>query len=262
MIRVHPKQLEDMAQALALEQFEDDMLVHLHGFSPRHAEVIGDDWLRRVIALGVERARAYGVTDVGLLRFYVELMFMFGGAFDTDPLQPWAGEILRDPAILDQETRVDRLYDASIAYLDAVDGPDSAFSIRAMRALLAVLRDGDAVPRLRVEDVALETIARVHPERFAYLGEPPIRALVRRGPEAAARLDLGTDEGIALTTGLMFAMGHGFADDPLYPWVQATLRDPAIKGPERRAARLRRRVGIYLDRAIGYFDGRPADGQG
>jgi hypothetical protein len=260
MIRVHEKQLGEMAQALALEQFEDDMVVHLHDFAPRHAQVIGDDWVRRTIQLGIARARPYGVTNLGLLRFYVELMFVLGGMFDSDPLQPWAGEILRDPSIPDEGTRIDHLYERTCWYLDAIEGPESSFSLQAMHNLQHIVLESTPAAELGEERRAVETMARVYPQRCAYLGEPALRGLVRRAVGEAARLDMATLGGVALTTGLMFAMGHGFAEDPLYPWVQATLRDPAIKGPERRVARLQRRVEIYLDRALKHLDGRRADG--
>ncbi len=58
---------------------------------------------------------------------------------------------------------------------------------------------------------------------------------------------------------MMFGIGWGFADDPLWPWIGATLADPAIKTPERRAERLQKRTRIYLERALRYLDGRRAD---
>jgi len=260
MIRVHEKQLGVMAQALALERFEDDMVVHLHDFAPRHAKVIGNDGVRRTIQLGVRRAGVYGVTNPGLLRFYVELMFVLGGMFDTDPLQPWAGEILRDPSIQGEATRIDRLYDRTCWYLDAIEGPEASFSIQAMHKLQQIVLDSTPAAELGEERRAVDTMARVYPQRCAYLGEAALRGLVRRAFEEAARLDMATLGGVALTTGLMFAMGHGFAEDPLYPWVQATLRDSGIKGAERRVVRLQRRVEIYMDRALKHLDSRGADG--
>ena len=70
----------------------------------------------------------------------------------------------------------------------------------------------------------------------------------------AAQHNVATDRGIVIATGMMFTMGHGFAEDPLLPWISATLRDPAIKDSERRVARLERRTQIYLDRAVDHLD--------
>lgn len=262
MIRVREKQLGEIEQALALELFEDEMMGHVHAFAPRHAAVIGDAGARAVVALGVARARAHGVTNPGFLRFHVELMFMLGGMFDTDPAQPWAGEILRDASLPDQAARIDRLYEATILYLDAVEGPAGVYSVEAMRRLLDLVRDSAATAELRFEEKALAVMARIYPQRCAYVGDAPLRELVRRAVAEAARLDVATDVGAGLVVGLMFGMGHGFADDPLFPWVQATLRDPAIKTRERRVARLQKRVEIYVDRALAHLERRPAHGQG
>ena len=258
MIRVHAPQLDEVGRALALEAFEDEMVPHLHRFSPRHAEVVGDAWLRRAARLGIERAAVHGVTNPGLLKTYVELMMMFGAAFDVDPLYPWAGEILRDPALPGEVERMKRLYQAMLGYLDAASDPQQEAPVQALRNLVAFLGEGVPPAALRDEQRAVDTLARIYPKRGAHLGEARLRELVRVGPEQAARLDVATDQGIVLVTGMLFGIGWGFAEDPLWPWIQATLRDPSIKSPERRAERLQRRTQIYLTRALRYLEEKRA----
>ncbi len=254
-------QMTAFEQAVALDDFENRMVVHLRDFAPRHSKVIGDDWVRRVIRLGVERARVYGVVNPGLLRFHVELMFMFGGAFDTDPLIPWAGRVLGDPRIDDEVPRMERLHEEMLGYLEAVGGPDRSFAIQAMRNIKQFLGEEPPYAELREERRALDALAQIYPKRCAYLGEAPLRDLLRRGAEEAARLGIATERGVVLVTGLMFGLGHGFADDPLFPWILVTLRDPAITDADRRVERLSRRVEIYLDRALQYLERRRADVQ-
>jgi hypothetical protein len=258
MIRVQDRQMDAIGKAVALEQFEDEMVVHLHGFAAKHAEAIGDDWVRRAIRLGIERASVYGVTNPGLLKFYVELMFMFGGMFDTDPLQPWAGRILRDASIPDEATRMDRLYDATLEYVDTVDGPERDYSLQALRNVKRILREDTPAAELVAPERALDLMARIYPERCAHLGEAPLLGLVHRSAELAQSHRMGTDRGAILVIGMAFAMGHGFAEDPLYPWVGSTLRNPTISTAERRVDRLERRLSIYLDRALAYFEGKQA----
>jgi hypothetical protein len=259
MIRVYDKQLGEIARVRGLEQFEDDMVVHLHDFAPRHTEVIGDDWVRRSIRLGIERAAAYGVTNPGLLRFWVELMFMFGGLFDTDPLLPWAGGVLRDPNLPDEVARMKRLHEVMVEYLDAVYGPERSFSLQALRNLRQARFEDFPVADADFEPKALDALARIYPQRCAYLGEPPLVQLLRRAPDEATRHGMATARGIALTIGITFALGHGVVEDPLFPWVQATLHDPANKDPEKRVARLMKRTRIYLERALAYLEKRQAD---
>ena len=49
---------------------------------------------------------------------------------------------------------------------------------------------------------------------------------------------------------LMFAFGAGCSDDPLYPWIAATLRDPRIISPELRARRLERKSRTWLRHVV------------
>jgi hypothetical protein len=259
VIRVHERQLEEIGRALALEHFEDEMVAHLHGFSPWHSEVLGDAGVRRTVRLGVERAGAHGLTGAGSLRFYVELMFMFGSRFDTDPLLPWAGEVLRDPGIAEEAGRIDRLHRATLAYLEAVNGADHTASLEALRRIKRMLREDIRAADLRAERRAIDTMRQIHPMFCAYVGEPPLRELVCRGPQVAAQLDVATDGGVVLVTAMMFTIGHGFAEDPLFPWVRATLRDPSLRSPDERVAGLRKRAELCLDRALDRFEGRRTD---
>jgi hypothetical protein len=236
------------------------MVVHLQSFVPRFSEILGDAGLRRCIRFGVERARVYGIENPGFLRFYVELMFMYGGMFDTDPLVPWARRILRNPSIPNEAARVNRLYEAMLWYLEHIGGPKRSFATQALRNLQKGRFKDMPVAELRAsEQKALDALSELYPQRCAYLGEPLLRQLLQRGAEEAARHGIGTDRGIVLLTGMMFAMGHGAAEDPLLPWISTTLRDPAIKDPERRVARLEKRTQIYLDRAVEYLDRERAD---
>src|SRR5215813_5278770 len=125
----------DTFRQTALQKFEDEMVEHLKNFSPQHCKVAGEPSVRQVIRMGVEHARKYGLTNRGPVRFYVELMFMFGSYFDTDPQCPWASAVLMDPEKVDQTFRADRLYSATNKYLAEVSGPEHQYLIEAMRRM-------------------------------------------------------------------------------------------------------------------------------
>src|SRR6266849_10193118 len=109
MWNIRPHQADTFSNT-ALQKFEDEMLEHLQKFSPQHCKVAGEPAVREVIRKGIETAGKYGFTNRGPLRFYIELMFMFGSYFDSDPQYPWAGTVLKDPEVIDQTIRADRLY--------------------------------------------------------------------------------------------------------------------------------------------------------
>jgi hypothetical protein len=237
--------MDAMALAMALEDFERDMIPHLHEFSPHHAQMLGENGLRQVVRLGIERARPYGLTNPGLLRFYVELMFMYGSFFDTDPLLPWAGEVLHDGAIADPQARATRLYDRMSWYYDTVSGPDLAFDRRALHSRAQMLA-GDSLPGdPRFELQLVGALFAIHPARALYVGESRLQALVRAAVEGAERHAIGTASGIALLAFLMFTKGHGFASDPLLPWARAAL-DDGTGDHASRAERLTQAFHVYL----------------
>jgi hypothetical protein len=121
MLEIREEQMAVFDQA-ARKSFEDEMVQHLAEFVPKQCEVIGEQQVRKVIQLGVERARIYSLTNRGPVRFYIELMFVFGSDFDTDPLLSWAAEILGD-VLTNQMAKAGRLYEKTNDYLEKVSGP-------------------------------------------------------------------------------------------------------------------------------------------
>jgi hypothetical protein len=222
------------ALAWALDQFQQDMIPHLREFSPHHSGLLGESGVRQILRLGIERARPYGLTNPGLLRFYAELMFMYGTFFDTDPFLPWAGEILRDLTIADPDTRATRLHEKMSWYYDTVSGPDLAFDRRALRCYEQVGVDGCSLEDPRFEHRLVGALFAIHPTRAAYLGEQRLGALVREAAGTALRLAIGTAQGVTLTAFLMFTKGHAFAQDPLLPWVRVTLSEEEGSEPAAR----------------------------
>ncbi|WP_148314651.1 hypothetical protein [Sorangium cellulosum] len=242
-------------EELALRGFEDETVEHLKDFASRHSKVIGEAGVRQVIRLGISRAKGYGFTNCGPVRFYIEMMFLFGSDFDTDPLLPWAAQELGTAAYSEQLARAMGLYHALNVYIDRVIGRDRAPFTRALRrAYEARLELLTAISGHDSEERVFSTLAQIFPERLAHLGEEPLRAFVRRGPDMAERIGLATGRGVALSILLAYALGHGFASDPLCPWVENTLRDPNLKTPEIRVERLERRAGIYLEHALRYLE--------
>ncbi len=261
MLKIRDEQMRAFELETGLEEFEREMIIHLKDFAPKHSELLGEDGVRRVMRRGIEGAKGYGFTNRGPVRLYTELMFMFGSAFDTDPLLPWAGEVLRDGSLDEQMERAARLYERLIDYIDRVVGEDRRPSIEALRRVKEVSLQVDGISSMdpAFERLVLDKIRWIYPERHAYLGDAPLQGLLRQGPAMAERCGLTTDRGVVLTVVLAFSAGHGFPRDPLFPWIEATLRNPKLETSERRVEALERRAKIYLDRALSYLEARLAD---
>ncbi|MFY0576257.1 hypothetical protein ACN28S_19560 [Cystobacter fuscus] len=113
---------------------------------------------------------------------------------------------------------------------------------------------------LLVEQKVLDTLLWIDPKRCAYLGDAQLWRLLRRGVEEAARFGMSTPRGRRLVIWMMFAMGHGFTEDPLFPWVSATLLNRSPEDIEECVVRLETQVRCYMDQALNSLERRLADG--
>jgi hypothetical protein len=182
-------------------------------------------------------------------------MFMFGSDFDTDPQLPWAGLILQGTWASGQKERADQLYEKTMHYLEHVEGPGHQHSLAAMRAVRRLNPEDYALAPGTLGSTILREMKRVYPQKCEYLGDPPLEALIRSGIEKAKSYAVTVDRAVALFPVLMFAMGHGFDADPLFPWVSKTLGD-AGSDPNKRVERLYGKATIYLDQALAHLEKR------
>jgi hypothetical protein len=254
MLEIREEQLTAFEQA-ALKNFEDQMVEHLKEFTPQHCEVIGEAGVRHVIRLGMARSKKkYGLTNQGPVRFYIELMFMFGSDFDTDPLLPWVAEILNDTTTPDQMVRAERLYGTLMDYVEKVAGPDNEYVKAALRRASLQRFEDLRVPAENFENEMVARLKANYPQKCEYVGESALRELIPLGRALARKYAISKDEGVVLLIGLLFAQGHGFATDPQLPWIQATLNNPAITDPNKRIERLYSKVMTYLRHVLASLD--------
>ena len=115
-LRKHPSRL--IADAPPGEGFASYMMGLLRGVYPRRYEALGEAIIDRLIADGVAGAQRYGVTAGNGKSLVISMMFIMGSAFDRDPLFPWTRSILTDRSIKDETARVNRLYEAAVAFLE------------------------------------------------------------------------------------------------------------------------------------------------
>ena len=236
--------------------FEQEMVSHLFTFSPKHCEVIKESGTRLVIRHGLERAALYGFTQRGPVRLFIELMFMFGSEFATDPQHRWVlpGFVEHMPG--DQMQRAHLLLRLANEYLAAVSGPNHQFAAASLRRTRMQLQ----LAEHRTVNLSLEKLREalpaalrdVYPEKAVYLGDEGLSQVVRQGFLLASEQKFVEARSFALLVFLVFALGHGAASDPLYPWVQHALADKLIPSPDARAARLESKAEVYLDHVIEY----------
>lgn len=240
------KALQD-AQA---RNFENEMVRHLHEFSPRHSKVIGDAGVREVVRRGIDNASKYGFTNRGPVRLYLDLAYMFGSDFSIDPLLPWAAEILNSGGTEDQMERAGRLHAKATEFSEVVAGPDYVYAKEAFRRARSVRYEELAPPPGNFESGGASKLRTGFPQKFDYAGEPAVHRMMRQARLKAQSFSISAEPGIMLIATLMFAIGFGCLDDPLFPWISGTLKNEAISDPNKRAERLYSKTMTYIDQVL------------
>jgi hypothetical protein len=232
----------------AWEQFEEEMMAHSKDFSPRLCEVIGDVQLRLAVHSAIARAVDYGFTNRGPIRLFVEMMFLCGSSFDTDPQYSPVGEALRSDG--DQMLRAQQIHDLHNTYLENVSGVGAVNVHRALRALLTFVRAPLSVSADDLQAGMMREMQHIFPEKTAFVPAQGLSALIDEGTAEARHYRFeGVRPGVLLVV-LKFAFGHGCTDDPLYPWIARTLKDQRIVSPEARAVRLEKKAVTWLKHVI------------
>ena len=254
MLVIRAEQMKVFERA-ALERFEDEMVVHSKEFTPRLCEVIGDEQLRVALRQAMERADTYGFTYRGPIRLYIELMFLCGSDFDTDPQYPAIGDVLN--ASGDQMARAEQMHEGVVDYHGKVSGENNINVRRSLAFLSGFARKPIMFSSNDFVAEMLQEMTRAFPQKVAYIGEEALTKLIHEGRAEARKYGFTTTRAEAMIVVLMFAFGHGCTDDPLYPWISRTLKDERIIDPAARAERLEKKAVTWLDHVLA----RPREGE-
>ena len=253
MLVIRDQQMQAFVQ-YAKRQFEAETVRHISEFAPGQFEILGEKTVRQVVSLGIERAEKYGLTNRGPVRFYIELMFMFGSGFDTDPQYPWAAEVLcgSDPA--GQMTRADQLHQRTMRYIEMVAGQDLEYERQALNRIVA-----PSPVALTFSEVDTSSIAaffwKIYPQKCEYLGDSVMEDLVQRGIASAGAYSKSSRAAV-IFAGLMFIFGHGCLSDPQFPWIANTLEKDAPDNADGKIEHLYSKTRIYLENALKGLEGR------
>jgi len=234
-------------QAVALRNFEDDMLAHMTEFFPTHRRVFGEAHARRVIRYILDRAFRRGFLTERDACLYFTNALMLGSHFDEDMLIPWAKAILEDPAGGSASARIARVTERALAHMDRLAGQDN---VRLNRALVRIRRDLD---RFACEPVAdfrhdmTRNLSALFPAKFECVEEDAMRRAIECSEAAARDLGLTTVRGAALYCACALILGSAFSSDPQVHRLGEAIRGGAGISPEARADLIFSAASWYLD---------------
>jgi hypothetical protein len=252
-MRIRDAQLKAL-EAHALLRFEKELEEHVYRFSPVESAAMGDEKVAAFVHLGVKRALAHGFSLQGPIRFYLELMLIFGSNFDTDPLLPTITRALNEGVPGESELdRANRIYRAMDAYLWLVTGDNLVFAREALMRTLDWGLDYFPPPNLDFTRGVADHLRRIAPQRFEAAGIEGIHRLIESGCRTLHPLGPthGADQALAIV--LMFGLGHGCFSDLRYEWI-ATAVNPSLGLASFDLLRARARA--YADAALTLMGGR------
>ena len=195
MLVIHKEQME-IFQQVALQRFEDEMVIHSQDFSPKLSKVINEESLRLAVRAAMIRSASYGFSNRGSMRLFIEMTFLFGSAFDTDPQYHWATHILRDSS--PQMQRAERLYVKILDYQQTVSGIEDVNTREFLNRLSFWAHQPLSLSANDFGSVMLQEIAYAFPQKAAYLDKDALQALIRESCAAAQKARFPTLRGYAL----------------------------------------------------------------
>jgi len=249
MLKLQDAQL-DVFRRKALDRYVAELVEHCRKFAPALCATLDDAQLERAVRSGIERARADGFNERGPVRFYIDLMIVFGAGFSRDPQYPWIAKILEGPG--SQLERTEALHTRVAVYLAEVDGKDNVYTLAALRELQRLVSLGLDLSPEGFHDELLALMAEVHPRKAAQADEGALRRLIAQA-EASCRARYGfrAVRSYALWAVMGFAFGHAFDSDPFLPWIAKTVTAKReTRDPEDAAQRLERRALIWLEAVL------------
>lgn len=245
MLKITPDQF-DTFEKKAEQDFEDELLKHLKTvFAPRHVQGLGDERVRGLIQAGLTKARSYGFTLRGSLRFYVECMIMFGHEFDTDPMLPWVAGGFSQGVRGDELAQVDQIHASAMQYRQAVFGSNDQHEAAAIRRLLKKPVDVWLQSDLSEAGI-LRQLQAVYPERAAQAPPDGLTTILEQSKRLVSKLAVQAPCSQGVLATLMFCFGHGVIADPQFFWIAENLDATKAQMPIKRMESLANRLLAYL----------------
>lgn len=120
MLTLRREQLDQLGR-FSYDSFVTRMRVHLRNFYPEQCDALGDRKLGELIEFGIERAGRHGFESERDVCKYIDLMCVFGHAFDRNERLPWARHILESRYPSDPGERMRQLHSTAIDALRELD---------------------------------------------------------------------------------------------------------------------------------------------
>ncbi|MBK1694021.1 hypothetical protein CKO09_04630 [Chromatium weissei] len=246
MLIIRAEQLAAFQQA-ATTSFENKLFAHIQTATPILSAKMGETTLRLEIQQAMKNAAQYELTERAAIRLFVELRFLLGSAFESDPQYPWIASILNNKE-MSQTKKVKQLYEKVENYQMQVLGEHGVNSQVALRNFMLFMQQPFLLSMRDFGFGMLRVLADIFPLKAAYLGEEILQDIVRTGYTKARELSFPTLRSYGVLIGLMFICGHGCIADSAYSWLAQILNSDET--PTAIAERLNEQTLLWLEQTL------------
>ncbi|MBF0233808.1 MAG: hypothetical protein HQK65_12335 [Desulfamplus sp.] len=220
-------------EAETLKNFESEMWVHLQGFAPHLCKVAKENRVRLLIRQGIKNAKMYGFVNRGPVRFYIELMFVLGSHFDTDPQYAWVHEFLTYSND-DQTYRSMCLYEKYMLYTSQTMGEKNSMLIAALEKTLLLHPDSMKSPETASKTELSKLMESVYPERFSTFDQSTVTKIMDSAITTSNKHKAIKFSSLSISTLLTLFVGWRYDTEPLYHWIGKLLTDESFQSPDDR----------------------------
>ena len=247
MFKIRKAQIQEFKIA-GMRDFERRMVIHLCKYFPIQGEVLGEDQILKVVQYGIAKAHTYGFETERNLAVYLTLMPMLGSNFDVDVQLPWTTEILTDENETNNKERMDRLSRQALVFHKKAVGDDSQYVKNLIKYRGKSFEELLIPATGSFEEQVIVQMKGMYQEKYEAIGDENSRRLIEHGRAEAKLFGISTDRGVSIFIAMMYLLGGGFFNDPIYPWAAEVLNDKGIKTEEDRVDRLYTEAGVFFDK--------------
>ena len=255
-ITITDQQLK-ILEPYAYENYITELVEHCDKKFPHLRKTMGEEKLRQTLRQSVEKAKKNGFTQRGPVRFYIEMLIIFGWDFESDPQYPWIKESLQNNQDLSNFDASMELYREVDKYLDNIYGENNKHLVAVADKLQQLTLDNAKVTEKHFMQDILTLLEEIYPQKYHLAEREQLKKLVEKGIQKS-RNDYQFEQlnHIGLVILLMFSFGHEFDHNPFYQWATVEKSNRYKEGTliidyqEKVARKLESRSKIWLSAAM------------
>lgn len=255
-IQITNEQLKKLEPSV-LDRYITELVTHCDEKFPYLKKTMGAENLEQVLRKGINKANEQGFTQRGPVKFYIDLLIVFGWSFETDPQYAWIIGALEKQQHLTQLDSTSLLYDHTIKYLNNISGERSQYLFDAAIELDQLTLDAINLPRENYIQQVHAFLERVYPQKYHNTQSDNLTLLIKQGiTKSYHEYNFVESNHVSLVVLLMFLLGHEFDYDPFYVWARSEKTNSYatdsldLTATHLKAEKLQSRAKIWLTAAI------------